>query len=222
MSQSFVAEVVLAHPDLPLSPTLATVPETVVTEESIRPPTDSDVPAVLFRVTGVEFEDFRSALVDDHTVDSWSVAIDFGDARMYRVQLSSGTRFVTPVLSELGIHVVFTRSVDGNWRFKLETADRGTLGEFWDYCREEGIEFELEKIHSAGSQPVGDRPGFRSELTDRQLEIARTVARMGYYTGDGVCPEDVADELGIAPSTLSTHLRRINAKLYRALFADEP
>ena len=222
MPQSFVAEVLLRHGDLPLAPTLGTVPAAVVTEESIRPPADSDVPAVLFRVTGVDFGNFRSALVDDHTVDSWSVAMDFGDARMYRVQLSSATRFVTPALSELGFHVVFTRSVGEWWRFKLETADKDTLGEFWDYCREEGIQFELEKIHSSGSQPVDRRPNVRSELTDRQREIARTVTRMGYYDEDGACPEEIAEELGIAPSTLSTHLRRINAKLYRALFADEP
>lgn len=221
MPQSFVAEVVLAHGDLPLAPTIAAIPEAIVAEESIRPPTDSAVPAVLFRVTGVDFAAFESALADDHTVDSWRAAMDLGDARMYRVQLSPATRFVTPTLSDLGIHVVFTRSVGTGWRFKLETADRDTLGEFWEYCREAGIQFELEKIHASGSQPVDDRSDVRTALTDRQREIARVVARMGYYEQDGACAEAVADELGIAPSTLSTHLRRINAKLYRALFTDE-
>jgi len=219
--QSFVAEVALAHEDLPLAPTIAAVPGAVVTEQSIRPPTDSEVPAVLFRVTDVDFAAFESALPDDHTVDSWAVTMDFGDARMYRVEPSPATRFVTPTLSDLGIHVVSTRSVATGWRFKLETADRETLGDFWDYCREEGIQFELENIHGSGSQPVDDRSDVRTALTDRQREIARVVARMAYYEQDGACATEVADELGIAPSTLSTHLRRIDAKLFRALFADE-
>lgn len=221
LPQSFVAEVVLTHQDFPLASTLAEVPEAVVTEESIRPPTDSDVPAVLYRVTDVGFQEFESALESDHTVHRWRLAMDFGSSRVYRTQLSSATKFVTPTLSELGIHVILAQSANKGWRFKLETAEKETLGEFWDHCRDEGVQFELEKIFSSSTEPVDRRVDFRSELTDRQREIARTATQMGYYDQDGASAEEVATELGIASSTLSTHLRRINAKLFHDLFADE-
>lgn len=140
---------------------------------------------------------------------------------MYRIQLGPATKFVTPTLSELGIHVILAQSARNGWCFKLETAEKERLGEFWDHCRNEGIQFELEKIYSSGTEPMNRRVGFKSELTDRQREIARTATQMGYYDQGGASAEEVATELGIAPSTLSTHLRRINAKLFHEMFADE-
>lgn len=221
MSQSFIAEVVLTHQDFPIASSLADVPEAVVTEESIRPPTNSDVPAVLYRVTDVDFQEFESALEDDHTVHNWCLAMDFEVSRMYRIRLGPATKFVTPTLSELEIHVILAQSADKGWRFKLETAEKESLGEFWDHCREEDIQFDLEKIYSSSPQPMEPHGGFKSELTERQREIARTATQMGYYDQDGASSEKVAAELGIAPSTLSTHLRRINAKLFNEMFADE-
>lgn len=221
MSRSFVAEVVLTHPDFPIAPTLEAVPDASVSEESVRPPTSADVPAVLYRVTDTDFQAFESALDRDHTVAEWSRKLDFGDVRMYRVQLSAETKFVTPTLSDLGIHVVGVERAGPGWYFRLEAADRDPLGTFWDHCRAEDIGFELEAIRSSGPRPLEESVGVRATLTDRQLEVARVATRMGYYDRDGASSADVAAELGISRSTLSTHLRRINAKLFDSLFGDE-
>lgn len=217
MPQSYITEVVLIHPDFPIAPTLGAVPHATITEESIRPPAE-DVPAVLYRVTDVEFPTFESALTQDHTVADWNQTMDFGDTRMYRVQLSPATTFVTPALSELGIHAVSAESAGHGWRFELETANRDHLAAFWSYCREEDIQFELETLRSSGAQPVEERVRIKAPLTNRQLDVARVATQMGYYDRDGASAKEVADELGIAPSTLSTHLRRINAKIFDFLF----
>ncbi len=210
----------LTHHEFPIAPTLATVPEAEITEESIRPPTTSDVPAVLYRVTDVDFQEFESSLGTDQTVQNWRLEMDFGNSRMYRIQLGPATKFVTPTVSELGIHVLLAESARKGWRFRIEAPDRERLGEFWDYCREEGIQFELEKIYSTRTQPADTQVTFKSGLTERQREVARVATDMGYYEADGASSEEVAAELGISPSTLSTHLRRINAQLYNDIFGD--
>lgn len=212
----------LTHPDFPLAPTLEATPSASIVEESIRPPTTEDVSAVLYRVTDVDFRAFESALARDHTVAEWSQTMDFGDTRMYRVELSPTTKFVTPTLSELGIHAVSAENAGRGWRFRLETAEHDHLGAFWDHCRAEEIQFELQTLRSSRAQPFEEHDGIKAALTDRQLEVARVATRMRYYDRDGASATDVAAELDIAPSTLSTHLRRINAKVFDVLFNDEP
>ena len=139
---------------------------------------------------------------------------------MYRVQHSPATKFVTPTLSDLEIHVISIESAGRDWHFRLETGERDHLGAFWDHCRAEDIQFELETLRSSGAQPIRECVGIKATLTERQLEVARVAAQMGYYDKGGVSAEEVAAELGIASSTLSTHLRRINAKIFATLFDD--
>lgn len=70
--RSFIADVALTHPDFPLGPTLKAIPTASITEESIRPATTADEPAVLYRVTDVDFRTFESALEHDDTVSEWA------------------------------------------------------------------------------------------------------------------------------------------------------
>jgi|GEM_PF-3411287 len=86
-------------------------------------------------------------------------------------------------------------------------------------CREEGFQFRLEKLYNSGHRVTNaEKAGLKAQLTERQLEVARTVARMGYYDKDGASADEVATELGISTSTLSTHLRRIMAKVFDFIF----
>ena len=221
MPQSFIAEIVLTHPNAPLAPTLAAISHASITEESVRPATTADVPTVLYRVTDVDFHVFETELARDHTVAEWGQTMDFGDTRMYRVQFSPATILVSPTLSELGIHVINSESAGRGWRFRLETGKRDHLSALWNYCREEDIQFELEVLRSSGAQPVGEQAGIKAALTGRQRQVAQVATRMGYYDKDGANAKDVAAELDIAPSTLSSHLRRINATIFESLFAVE-
>ena len=68
-------------------------------------------------------------------------------------------------------------------------------------------------------EAVGDyRPDVRdvfAGLTDRQQEILATAIRAGYYEDPRrATQEDVAEALGIAPGTVSEHLRRIESRVF--------
>lgn len=223
MPQSFIAELVVSHPDLPLMPTLNDRPNvTVELEAQPLITVDADEgPALFFSVEGTEFPAFESALEADHTVVDWEAVTESADRRLYQITLRSTAKFVTPETAALGVHILSVQSVDQGWLFRLQAADKESLGAYWQYCRDEGVQFDLKRIYSTDPwAPLGEGRGLEADLTERQLEVARTAARMGYYRSDGASAEAVAAELGISRSTLSTHLRRIIAKLFERQFGE--
>lgn len=223
MTQSFVAEVTVDHPDLPLTPTIRDITGTRVRLES-QPLTDAESPSLFYSVTDSGFQGFESALERDHTVEDWELTMDLTDCRIYRIRPSSDARYTVPKVVDLGIRVLTIRNAGRRWWFQLQAPDRESLGAYWRYCREEGVQFTLEKLYSSSPQAAAvdaDATTIEAQLTDRQREVALTVTRMGYYEQDGASAEEVAAELDISPSTLSTHLRRIMAKVFHSMFGDE-
>lgn len=222
MSQHFIAELHITHSDLPLTPTLRTVTDADIMVESqpLMYP-DRSGPISFYSATDCDFETLESVFDDDHTVAEWQLSMAFPDRRIYQIYHSSAAKFTTPEIADIGIQLLSVNNSDRGWRIRLHAPDRAHLGDYWEYCREEDIQVTLEKLYSTGprARAVGsDRPDL--SLTDRQREVAHTAARMGYYEPDGASADEVAAELGISPSTLSTHLRRIMAKLFQQLFTD--
>lgn len=213
MTQSFIAEVVITHPDLPLTPTIREAANIDVRFEA--QPSHRDSPSLFYTVSDSDFRGFETALAGDHTVDDWRVSMELDDYRIYQVTPSAEAKFTTPRLTELGIRLLSIRNVDRGWRFQLQAPDKASLRAYWDYCREEGVEFQLEQLYTSGPQiSAVDSERLASRLTDRQLEVVHAAVRMGYFEPDGAGADEVAEELGISSSTLSTHIRRIMAKVF--------
>ena len=76
------------------------------------------------------------------------------------------------------------------------------------------------RIDEIGSYPDRhDRP--TTALSDRQREALDAALALGYYESPREAThEDVAGELGCAPATAGTHLRKAEAKLVRAVIDD--
>jgi predicted DNA binding protein len=65
---------------------------------------------------------------------------------------------------------------------------------------------------------VPETPEIRTVLTDRQLEVLEAGVSVGYYaTPRCATATDVAERVGCARSTVSEHLRNIEARLVMAL-----
>lgn len=76
------------------------------------------------------------------------------------------------------------------------------------------IEVDIEAV---GGPAVGE-DGVLSRLSDRQREAVEAGLEAGYYdTPRRATTEDVATELGCAPSTAAKHLRRAESKLATGL-----
>lgn len=220
MPRSFIAELTISHSDLPLTPTVREVPEADVRVES-QPLAHPESPSIFYSVRESDFSSVEGALADDHTVNDWHTVVEFTDCRIYQVYTSSDAKFTVPKITDLGVHVLSIRNAGRKWRFRLQTPDKETLGDYWRYCREEDVRFDLEKLYSSGPKAAAlGETGLEARLTDRQREVARTATRMGYYEPDGAGAEEISDELGISPSTLSTHLRRAVAKVFGGMFEE--
>jgi len=73
------------------------------------------------------------------------------------------------------------------------------------------LDLEVERIGDYHSG-IGD---VFSTLTDRQQEVLSAALREGYYEDPRrISQTELAGTLGIAPGTLSQHLRRIEAKVF--------
>lgn len=92
------------------------------------------------------------------------------------------------------------------------TGSPDRVADFADRLRQVGISFEIERIRStSGGEPA---------LTDRQEEVLRSAIELGYYDLPRQCTmTELAEELGIAKSTCSELLQRIEATVM-AEFAD--
>lgn len=63
-----------------------------------------------------------------------------------------------------------------------------------------------------------DLDKFVRELTSRQREVLEAAVQVGYYTEPrSATHEDVAEAIGIAPTTVGTHLRKIESRVFGAL-----
>lgn len=67
-----------------------------------------------------------------------------------------------------------------------------------------------------------DTDDLLSPLTDRQLEVIETAVEHGYYdVPSRATQQDIADELGCAPSTVDEHLRKAESSVVPHLFQSQ-
>lgn len=87
----------------------------------------------------------------------------------------------------------------------------------------QGIEAYDDVGMSVALQRISDYTGPTTALdtlTDRQLEILETAFDLGYFeVPRNVSTDEVADELGLDPSTVAEHLRRAERNLLSELLA---
>ena len=75
------------------------------------------------------------------------------------------------------------------------------------------------EVREVGAVAAGDQA---TALSDRQREAVLAGLELGYYdVPRGATHEDVADRLGVSPSTASEHLQKAEAKLVRAAMEGE-
>lgn len=215
---SHIAELVVRHPDLTLTTTLEEIPDLDIRVES-QPVTSTDTATLFYQVQTPDFDQFESSLVSDQTVEDWEVNARFNGSRIYKIAYTNDTKFLTPAFTDCGLRILDAAGVDGGWRLRIHATERSQLEQFLTYCRSEDIECHLKKVFSTDVEAPSTVPaGDSMQLTERQREVARTATEMRYFETEGASAEEVATELDISPSTLSSHLRTITEKLFKHYF----
>lgn len=165
-------------------------------------------------VDGTVTEQFTAT--DEPTGTDADPIFDYGTQQVYEFERDSDEPCICEVVEQLVGPVTEVYADDGNLHVTLHAGDIedlrsliGTLNERFERVRIEYLVQSREKTDESDLVPVDMRL-----LTDRQREVLRTAHKMGYfeYPRDSNASE-VAERLGIQPSTFTEHLNAAQSKL---------
>jgi predicted DNA binding protein len=171
---------------------------------------DDGTCVTLLEVKG-DLASLESLLADHGSVLEFTVAGDREGFVYLQSEPDDLTRSMIRLQSESAVVVRFPveHTGDGGLRATMIGDDAGFRRGFEAFPDELDVEVEA----------IGDyRPDVRdvfAGLTDRQQEILATAIRAGYYEDPRRASQaDVAEAIGVAPGTVSEHLRRIEATVF--------
>ncbi|QLK27372.1 helix-turn-helix domain-containing protein [Natrinema zhouii] len=209
----FRATVVVHSPgDCPVATVSATTDEPVDSVSRSSQPTAEGTIVEEFGVAA-------DASVDgDHDVELTPIQSNDREA-IYRFERDSAANCACEVIERTGTPVSSVRGQDGALLLSFRTVELSEITAIVDELRAyfDGVVVEeLSQDHEdvSGDPIVVDR----DRLTTRQREILETAHELGYFDyPKGANATDVADELGVARSTLTEHLAAAQTKLMDAI-----
>ena len=103
---------------------------------------------------------------------------------------------------------------DGAVRITFLGSDR-EFQQLYDRTREAET-FEIEVLETGRYEPKSE--SFLRMLTSRQQEVLQVAVELGYYSNPREADhETIAENVGIAPTTVGSHLRTIEARVFEVL-----
>ncbi|WP_115863854.1 helix-turn-helix domain-containing protein [Halorussus litoreus] len=116
--------------------------------------------------------------------------------------------------SDLVVETPIPINDDGSMRITY-LGDEADFQELYDKAVE-ATSLGLEVVETGEYDP--DVDAFMRCLTSRQQEVLQAAVEVGYYREPrSATHEDVAEAVGIAPTTAGTHLRKIESRVFGAL-----
>ncbi|WP_459193625.1 helix-turn-helix domain-containing protein [Halosimplex sp. J119] len=211
-----IAEFRMVSEELPLVDVAEGVPEATVEFESVqgRP---SGAPTFVVRVVGADADAAEAAFAGADSVTEHSLVVADGATRRYRCRPTGGPPTDLDLLADNESIVDRVLATPGGWEERRWFADREEFDQFRAFCRANDYEFRLDRlVESDEGSPGGDARPFGDgdlsrpkEMTGPQQEALVTAQEMGYFdTPRTATMADVAEELGVAPASLSERLRR--------------
>lgn len=216
---TFISHVTVHHPNLALTPTIEAVPNVtikVVPTSGTNPETGKFF--FLVESDDGEFAPFEDALDDDETVAEAEMVADHGDTRIYRICYASGTKLLTPKTTEVGGLMLEAETVRQGWLLRLQLPDRQSLSELWQYCRDEDISFDLDRLYQQ-ERLTSDGEA----LTEAQRTTLLQAYEEGYFEEPrGTSHESLAEQLGISSTAVGGRIRRGTSRLIETtIISDE-
>ncbi|MFB6138951.1 MAG: helix-turn-helix domain-containing protein [Halosimplex sp.] len=219
-----IAEFHLVSDELALVDVAAEVPAATVEFESVqgRP---SGPPAFVVRTTGAGRDAVEAAFAAAESVTDHSLVVADGDSRRYRCRPAGDPPEDLQLLADNeSVADRVTVTAEG-WEERRWFADRDEFESFRAFCRANDYAFRLDRLVEVAdddpdereSGPFGatDDGSVRPpEMTAPQHEALVTAHEMGYFDVPRTASTaDVAEELGVAPASLSERLRRAQSHL---------
>jgi predicted DNA binding protein len=169
--------------------------------------------------SGDDLGAFDAALDADGTVTEQYVVARIGQKALYHVRTQSfppEQSLVFPLFREHDITTIrASRDADG-LHFRARFPGRDALHAFRQDARTIGDHIDVERLYVERSTETTQRT-----LTERQREAVALAHERGYFeTPSRTTLEDLSEEFGVTPQTLSRHIRDAVEKLVGDAIAD--
>ena len=175
------------------------------------------------RIDGIPQAEFRDVAGREDVIDAFRV-LSSGNEQ-YRFELvTEAVNSLTTAVASHGGDLTTATIADGEFRFVVTFPpgrDRNQLVELvGEHC--EGADPRAQRTVQRDDRDVSSS---RSVLQNRLTEKQRTALETSFFAGFFDWPrtstgEEVADRLGISPSTFTQHLRAAEQKFFTAVFED--
>lgn len=179
-------------------------------------------------VTGTVVEEFTTAS------DATPLEVD-GIEEVFDANCCTRHRFsrqevdcVCQLIERVGSPIEGIRLVDGNLTVSFYVLDTEEVRDIVSTLREQFPGVTLQRLQRADCADDGAVTGGdlvwvdRESLTDRQQEVLETAHEMGYFEYPRKTnATEVAETIGIAPSTFSEHLTVAQSKILGSLLAED-
>jgi len=215
---TLIAVVEIEHSALAIGPTIRDLPEASI-QVIPNSGTDPDTGMFFFMVEHADddFEAVEARFDSDPTVEEWTRIADDETTNIYRLQHTAETKLLTPEATKVGGFTLEAKSTGHGWRIRLQLPDREAISKLWDYCREEGISFELAQMYQQEGISLDGKP-----LTEPQRTTLLTAYERGYFDEPrGTSHKEIADLLDISPTAVGGRIRRGTARLIEIVLADD-
>ena len=196
---SVVAELFVSADDFVLADGLRAAPEMVLECELLVPTGTRKIPYVW--AENGDHAAFVDAARDDPTVERIERAAELRDGTLYRVRWSGNDLF--RAMDGDDATILQAKGTADEWFLKIRSDSRASLRRFREHCREQDVEFEVERLVRLTDPKMG-----QYGVTPKQREAVLTALELGYFEIPRAGTlDDVAAELGISNRAASERLR---------------
>ncbi len=176
------------------------------------------------RAEGLPQEQFQDVAERTDAIDDLRVLSTDRDSYQFELVTTAATSLIRAIATHGG-QVTAATIADGEFRFVVEFPPGGDKRQL----------VELVSEHCAGASPHAQRTversgrdasNSRSVLQDQLTDKQRAALETAYYAGFFDWPrtstgQEIADRLGVTPSTFSQHLRAAERKFFDTVFDDD-
>lgn len=164
----------------------------------------ADAAMPLLWVRDADTEAVEEAFEADPSVSDPSLLVDVEDEQLYRMEWVEQVDVVLQMLTNSHATVTDAYGAGDTWHLRVLYPDRESLSATIDYCTDNGLTFDVERIRELDGDPAG-----RYGLSEGQYDVLTAAIEHGFYeVPRDTTLEELGDELDISHQALSEQLRR--------------
>jgi predicted DNA binding protein len=166
-------------------------------------------------------EEFTVTADRSPSQDGLATVARYDNSAVYQFRRARTEACVCERVEVFGRPVSDVHAAEGTLYLSFHAPDVETVQGIVEDLRERFDGVHLRKLTRAGDDGEGDLVFVdRSRLTERQREVLQTAYEMGYFDHPkGANAGEVADAVGISPSTFAEHVAAAQRKLLEAILA---